>query len=278
MARPMFHTETLTSLMHLADTLPHAIGLVGEKGMGLTTAALYLAEQATASIEIVYPERLDEVDIDKGTITIDVVRRLYRMTQGKSNQRRCIVITAADTMSPEAQNAFLKLLEEPTRNTSFVLLIHKKDQLLPTVQSRLQQYTVRFITPDQSEQLLDRLKVEDESRRRQLLFIAQGKPALLTKLTQDDSLFASEAELLRQARTFIQGSSYERLIVCHAVRDSRDKAIRMVQHAMTILQFDIKRRKHADVAIIDLLDRLEQASERLSANANIRLALARTVL
>lgn len=278
MARPVFHPDTLNDLEAIASRMPHAIGLFGEKGVGLFTAAHYIAAQAKATIDVVLPEKQERIDMEEGTITIDIVRRLYRLTQGKNTTPRCIVITAADTMSHEAQNAFLKLLEEPTAKTSFILLIHNKERLLPTVLSRLQHYTIRPVTDKQSDLLLTSLGVSDEARRRQLLFIASGRPALLTRLSQNEKLFSEEAELLRQARTFVQGTQYDRLVVCHTVKDSRDKAIRLVEHAMTIIRFDILTRKSADDTVVALLSALERALERLASNANIRLALAEAAL
>ena len=42
----------------------------------------------------------------------------------------------ADTMNPAAQNALLKLLEEPPRSASFILAAERAESLLPTVRSR----------------------------------------------------------------------------------------------------------------------------------------------
>ncbi len=50
---------------------------------------------------------------------------------------RKIFILEARFMTREAQNALLKLLEEPTADTHFFILMNGADTLLPTVQSRL---------------------------------------------------------------------------------------------------------------------------------------------
>ncbi len=51
-------------------------------------------------------------------------------------QRKVYVLRQADTMNPAAQNALLKLLEEPPRSASFVLAVERAESLLPTVRSR----------------------------------------------------------------------------------------------------------------------------------------------
>lgn len=50
--------------------------------------------------------------------------------------RRVILINGADTMNINAQNALLKLLEEPPRHIALVLVTASPGALLPTVRSR----------------------------------------------------------------------------------------------------------------------------------------------
>lgn len=52
-----------------------------------------------------------------------------------------VIIIAARGMTSEAQNALLKVVEEPTPGTYFFVVMPKRDLVLPTLQSRL-----RFIT------------------------------------------------------------------------------------------------------------------------------------
>jgi DNA polymerase-3 subunit delta' len=48
------------------------------------------------------------------------------------------IIILAQTYRIEAQNALLKLLEEPPRNIIFILIARSKTALLPTIRSRMQ--------------------------------------------------------------------------------------------------------------------------------------------
>jgi DNA polymerase-3 subunit delta' len=81
------------------------------------------------------------------------------------------IVTDAEALRKEAANAFLKLLEEPTPNTVFILTANRLDRLLPTIVSRCQQ--VRF----------DRLGDED---------VARG---LSTRLGLPDSVAATIARM-----------------------------------------------------------------------------------
>lgn len=74
---------------------------------------------------------------DKSTIGIAEVKNwqqaLFR-TSRKHN--RLAVIYEADRLTPEASNGLLKVLEEPPANL-FILLLLSRDNLLPTIKSRV---------------------------------------------------------------------------------------------------------------------------------------------
>lgn len=57
-------------------------------------------------------------------------------------KRRVVIISEADKMKPDAQNTFLKTLEEPHADTLIILTSSNVNGLLPTVHSRTQE--VRF--------------------------------------------------------------------------------------------------------------------------------------
>jgi DNA polymerase-3 subunit delta' len=54
------------------------------------------------------------------------------------------LIIVAPTYRIEAQNALLKLLEEPPRNIVFILIAKSKTALLPTIRSRMQSESIPF--------------------------------------------------------------------------------------------------------------------------------------
>ena len=276
--RPIFHELTGQDLNVLAENMPHALGLFGAEGSGLLTAAKYLAGQTGAMPEVIYPEKKGEIDLESGSITIDIIRRLQTMTRTIASARRCLIIYMSDTMRPDAQNAFLKLLEEPTDNVSFILLAHDSDRLLPTIISRLQRITVRPITAEQSDMLLTSLKVNDPKKRQQLLFLASGKPSRLARLAGDNELFEAETKSLLKARQFVQGGLYDKLVICQSIKSSKLEAEKLIDYSIRLIKHDIATKKSAEDQTISQLKRLERAAGRLKGNGNPRLVLAATVL
>ena len=79
---------------------------------------------------------------DKGrprqNITVDQIRALAADAVVLPNeaQRKVYILAEAETMNPAAQNAALKLLEEPPKNVVFLLCTTRPMQLLETVRSR----------------------------------------------------------------------------------------------------------------------------------------------
>ncbi|MFA6294874.1 MAG: hypothetical protein WC666_00430 [Candidatus Paceibacterota bacterium] len=73
------------------------------------------------------------------TFTIDDARELKSSHEVKAVNEygKKIFITTMNGITAEAQNALLKLLEEPTENTHFFIVIPGAHLLLPTVKSRI---------------------------------------------------------------------------------------------------------------------------------------------
>lgn len=255
---------------------PHALLLTGPVGIGLSSIAYDILAGDTSQLVTVLPEKDDKVNIEKGTITVDSIRRLYDLTRTVEPKGRTILIDYVERMAPAAQNAFLKLLEEPSSTTRFVLLTHQPELLLPTILSRSQRIDIRPVTKEQSEALLDDMKVYDQTRRAQLLFIAEGLPAELTRLVSSEELFTDRASLVKDARTLITGNPYERLLLAKKYKDSREQALTLVEDALKLLKRTIA--ANGDVASLRMLARLETVHKRLTEQGNVRLQLSATVV
>jgi hypothetical protein len=268
----VFHQATLGQLEQYAKKLPGSLIITGKEGVGLTAAATYLSRQSKALVSTVMPEKDDKVDILKGTITIDSIRRLYETTKTKQPNGRIIIIDYAETMGKPAQNAFLKLLEEPGEGTHFILLTHTPSVLLPTILSRVQRLDMRPVTLEQSNELLDSLKVRDDRLRSQLLFIATGLPAELTRLATDNEYFEQRISVIKDAREYVTGTAYARLLVAKKYKDSRTQALLLISDAMRLLLNTLV--QGGSESSITTIAALETIYGRIQANGNIRLQLA----
>jgi hypothetical protein len=72
------------------------------------------------------------------TIKVDQIRSIAATAYilPSEAEKKVYVLRQADTMNLSAQNAFLKLLEEPPQSAAFILAAASPELLLPTVRSR----------------------------------------------------------------------------------------------------------------------------------------------
>ncbi len=271
-----FHQVSQVAIDQLAHNLPQSVLISGPDGIGLSSAAEYITSKLKVQPLVILPERDEKVDLEKGTITVDRIRSLYDYTRGKTDTMRVVIIDYAERMRQTAQNAFLKLLEEPTPQTHYILLTHAPQLLLPTIRSRVEAHELRTITKAQSEALLDELDIKDQRQRAQLMFIAGGLPAELSRLAQDEAYFASRSEIVRDAREFLQATPYKRLLVAEKYRDDRPGTLTLLDDTAKLLSQNLSPKDASSLVV--KIDNLLNAYQRIEQNGNVRLILADIVL
>jgi replication-associated recombination protein RarA len=269
------HPVTQKMLEKLQASPPQSLLLSGPRGVGLLTIAQWFVGDELAGL--LRPQDTKErLDNGNGTISVEMIRRLYDQTRAKYTSRQIVVIDDADRMSRGAQSAFLKLLEEPGAEIYFLLTSHTPQHLLPTVRSRVQSVAVQSLSSADVDQFIDSLGVQEPVRRAQLQFMADGLPAELTRLAADDVYFSEQAETIGDARDFLQADKYTKLLLVQKYRSDRDRTIRLIDSALHILRRSISAKPQ--LALIDQLKRLLEIRERIEANHNIPLQLALFVI
>ncbi|MCB1425351.1 MAG: DNA polymerase III subunit delta' [Zhengella sp.] len=215
----------------------HAALLTGPQGIGKATFAYHLAfhmlterDRPNAPETLVRPNpahpvwrqiasgahpavlHLTRPPRDTGTgyknfITVDEIRRLGHFLSMTTHDRswRVVIVDPAEQMNTSAANALLKSLEEPPRDTLFMLVSHAPGRLLPTIRSRCQVHRLR---PLEETDLLQALSVlhedapEEPQARQRLIDLAEGSVRNALLLTRHGGLDVAEAvdRLLDQPR------------------------------------------------------------------------------
>ena len=157
--------------------IPHAWLIGGAQGIGKATLAYRMARFVLAHRDPLAPDvqRAETLSVDpsdpvarhvaagahgglltlertlndKGVmrtvITVDETREtisFFGSTAAVEGWRVCIVDTV-DELNPNAANALLKILEEPPRQSLFLLVSHAPARVLPTIQSRCRKLALR---------------------------------------------------------------------------------------------------------------------------------------
>ena len=108
---------------------------------------------------------------------VEAVRDIKRAVTLTPNDgdRAVYILERADTMTVSAQNALLKVFEEPPKGTTFLLLAEKRESLLATVRSRGR--VIRLSTVDDDSllaMLAERFPKAADAELREAVRIAEG--------------------------------------------------------------------------------------------------------
>ena len=105
------------------------------------------------NVERVYDAAKDKFKV---SVEVDEIRKVapfFRKTASEGGWR-IVIIDDADTMNRNAQNALLKILEEPPANSILILIAHRPGALIPTIRSRARVIHFQAFTPDALQTLL----------------------------------------------------------------------------------------------------------------------------
>ena len=170
------HDQTLRAFMdawNARDTHPiHPVWMLcGPRGIGKATFAYKIAKMVYGSVGdffiIDLAHNIDErgnIKSDAKAISVHTVRAMIERMQmsSMSGNWRVILIDAIDELTVAAENAILKLLEEPPQKTLFLLVTHQLSNVLPTVRSRARVEKMRPLSLSQLRELCVRFMGDTE--------------------------------------------------------------------------------------------------------------------
>ncbi|HXG36343.1 MAG TPA: DNA polymerase III subunit delta' [Dehalococcoidia bacterium] len=318
----------------VSGRLPHAFLFAGPEGVGKQTAAWQLAQalnctaeasqrpcgqcsqcqrvagRVHADIQLLTIEGREERRPDGRAaarvknISIAQVREVEQAIALKpyEGRYRVIIIDPADAMNAEAQNAFLKTLEEPPPEVVLILISTREHALLPTIRSRCQPIEFRLAPRLEIEAALQERGGEAEQAAL-CSRLAEGRIGTALALAADPKLWEARSEALAVASGLARQPVRERFLLAErlAARFSSDSAavretlaswrswwrdVLLLQSGCPegvtntdqwpLLQADAENSFPAEV--VAFLRALEQTARYLEYNVNPRLALEALLL
>lgn len=185
--------------------------LTGPRGIGKATLAYKIAKMVYGNVGDFFIIDMDR-NIDKDgkskpdgkSISVYTVRATIEKMQmsSMSGEWRVVLIDSVDELTVAAENAILKLLEEPPAKTLFLLVTHQLSAVLPTVRSRARVEKMRPLTMNVLRRLCARFMpddvVDDETLR-----IANGSFGRIAGIKQSggDEIYAELVALLQRGTT-----------------------------------------------------------------------------
>lgn len=150
------------------------------------------------------------------SLGIDASRRLKEFLSQKpiKSSHRTAVIIGGDTLTPQAQNALLKICEDPPPNSKIILTVKNEENLLPTLRSRFQKIhltegnSLEKAASQISEEvayLAERFLKSDARTRGEVIKLVTGKSS---ETGEDKTLIFLDALILKLAKNPIKHASF----------------------------------------------------------------------
>ncbi len=244
---------------------------------------------------------------DKATLGVDPIRELRQDVYIPPNDLsvKVYIIEEAHLMTPQAQNAFLLTLEEPPAYVLFLLLCENPALMLETVRSRA---PVMRLEPVPSDMILQHIcKTVPEAKRmletdraalEEIAVAADGSIGRALELL-DPKLYKPLFDRRELARTFARlcaspKNTGETMRLLNSLGTRRDELIEQLSTVLLCLRdlllckqtenaplcFFSDREEASSLsytfttpALLSLCDSVSDATDRLRANANVRLTV-----
>ena len=273
------------------DRIPHAILIEGDKGTGRHTLARFLSEAAVCGGENppcgvcrgchlaqtgVHPDiSVTAPEDGKKSITVAQIRAVRNEAYIKPHmaRRRVFLIDKADSMNEQAQNALLKVLEEPPGDIIFVLIAESAAALLDTIISRC---TVLSLVPPEMPEAAEYLKNNSDYTDGQIKSALESTGgnigAALESLGGGGT--AAQTAAKRFAQLLISGDEAQMLKITAPFEKSRVLADEFFKELKLATAAEIKKKLHSTSsakALTRFYDRLSEYENALQTNVNLSL-------
>ena len=107
------------------------------------------------------------------------------------------IVDQAHLMNYQAQNCFLKTLEEPKGKAILILVTEFPESLLPTISSRCQKIKFSLLKKEEMEKIVLKFK-KDKKEIEEIIRITQGKPGLALELINHPERLKEKKRIWRE--------------------------------------------------------------------------------
>ncbi|MBM7583378.1 DNA polymerase-3 subunit delta' [Caldicoprobacter guelmensis] len=203
---------------------------------------------------------------DKSSIGVDQIRGVLDDIHLKpyESDRKVYIIEDAQAMTIQAQNAFLKTLEEPPLFATIILLAENANELLPTILSRCQVFRMQRLTREEVCAVI--MRNFDISKEKAMLFagLSNGIPGKGLKLASSQEFNDMRNDIFKFLEQFLSYDDVEKMAQWELFNQYKDK-IDEVLDILVIWFRDIMAYKETgDYALVVNIDKVPLIEKQAS--------------
>lgn len=237
--------RVLEQLGALLDSgrFPHAIVIEGEQGIGKKTLARLLAcalvcreenkpcmccAQCRKAVKKIHPDIFEHIPAGTAnSFHVDKVREIINDVYMQPNEAdfKVYILADANCMSASAQNALLKVLEEPPSYAVFILTTQSKSALLSTVLSRSVVVALEGVSSDEGARYICTTADTDFDTARKTLETFNGNIGKALQSLQDTRTREIVDACNNMCRALVDDSEYALLTQCAVFQKDRQAIV-----------------------------------------------------
>ncbi|HNY36310.1 MAG TPA: DNA polymerase III subunit [Candidatus Pacearchaeota archaeon] len=227
---------------------------------------------------------LSIIEAKDRNIEIEEVRDLQNRLSLKSynNSLKVGIIDDAHLMRKDAQNALLKVLEEPKGDTLLILITSYPQMLLPTVRSRLEEIKFSVIPRKEIEDYLVSLGADIE-KTKEIALISSGQVGKAIEFLNDEDKLKFFNKAIKDIISLAHSEMYKRFDFAKEFKENQDEIVNVLDIWERFMRREILLKVYGNKGslenyslkrIKEIIDELEKTKYLIeNTNVNKKLAL-----
>ncbi|MCD7730958.1 MAG: DNA polymerase III subunit delta' [Oscillospiraceae bacterium] len=284
------HITDAVSAMKQSGRTAHGFLLIGEKGSGRKTTALYIAKSLMCESGVNgvpcgkcrHCRRIDEgthpdvIILERtGKMMIynaEAIRDMYRSAYTKPNDcdAKVYILPDCENIQERTQNIMLKLIEEPPDYAYFIFTAESRDVFLPTILSRIITFGIPECSEDECRSALRDRNKYSEGQIDEAVSAFHGNIGGCIDYLEN----GASAELVKYCKEIteciINGDEYGINKALYSIGENREKVRNVLEMTDKIIRDACVMRVSGEDA--ELIGCYKSGSERLSMRLSFRRA------
>ncbi len=162
----------------------------------------------------------------KRNISVDQIRSVVTdaYTKPYESGKKVYIISYGDDMNEQAQNAFLKVLEEPPEYAVFIILAENNESLLPTIRSRCTSIRFNPVTDKIVEEYIKRNYPESTEKIDFLVQYAGGVVGDIEKILNTENFVSLRRESFEKLEALLSERKLDGYQIAEFLEENKDDA------------------------------------------------------